>query len=117
MKPDTLSYHLELRNPVFWKPEGWKEELGLWGWGRPGSGSVGEVCVVACSDTVRLWGFIWVILKSGSMCVCVWMYIHTHTHTYIYQSLYTDMYTHMHAISMHFGQRTVPLGTGLSWGQ
>lgn len=44
MKPDTLSYHLELRNPVFWKTEGWKEELGLWGWGRPGSGSVGGLC-------------------------------------------------------------------------
>lgn len=51
MKLDTLSYHLELRNPVFWKPEGWKEELGLWGWGQPVSGSVGEVCVDACSDT------------------------------------------------------------------
>lgn len=51
MKLDTLSYHLELRNPVFWKPEGWKEELGLWGWGPPVSGSVGEVCVDACSDT------------------------------------------------------------------
>lgn len=52
MKLDTLSYHLELRNPVFWKRNGWKEELGLWGWGQPVSGSVGEVCADACSDTV-----------------------------------------------------------------
>lgn len=33
MEPDTQSCHPELRNPVFWKLEGWKEELGLWGWG------------------------------------------------------------------------------------
>lgn len=44
MEPDTQSYRPELRNPVFWESEGWKEELGLWGcvcdqyvgpWGRP----------------------------------------------------------------------------------
>lgn len=29
MEPDTQSYRLELRNPVFWESEGWKEELGL----------------------------------------------------------------------------------------
>ncbi|XP_049744082.1 tensin-1 isoform X2 [Elephas maximus indicus] len=31
MQPDTQPHHLELRNPVFWKSEGWKkkEELGV----------------------------------------------------------------------------------------
>lgn len=29
MLSDTQPCHLELRNPVFWKPEDWKEELGL----------------------------------------------------------------------------------------
>lgn len=28
---DTQPCHLELRKPVFWKLEDWKEELGLWG--------------------------------------------------------------------------------------
>lgn len=31
MQSNTWPCHLELRNPVFWKSEGWKEELGLWG--------------------------------------------------------------------------------------
>lgn len=29
---------LELRNPVFWKLEDWREELGLWGGGGHGGG-------------------------------------------------------------------------------
>lgn len=29
MEPDTQSYHPELRSPVFWKSEVWKEEWGL----------------------------------------------------------------------------------------
>jgi hypothetical protein len=31
MQLDTQPCHLELSNPVFWKSEDWKEELGLWG--------------------------------------------------------------------------------------
>ncbi|XP_038303832.1 tensin-1 isoform X1 [Canis lupus familiaris] len=40
MPSDTQPRHLELRNPGFWKSEGWKEELGLWGWTRPVRGGV-----------------------------------------------------------------------------
>lgn len=38
-----LPRHLELRNPVFWKSEGWKEELGLWG-GSGQDGLEGKAC-------------------------------------------------------------------------
>lgn len=43
---DTQPRHLELRNPGFWKSEGWKEELGLRGWPWPvwGPGGVGAAC-------------------------------------------------------------------------
>lgn len=42
MPSDTQPRHLELRNPVFWKSEGWKEELGLWGWKWPVRGLQGR---------------------------------------------------------------------------
>lgn len=45
---DTQPGHLELRNPGFWKSEGWKEELGLWGWRWPVWGFWGGLC---CSLT------------------------------------------------------------------
>lgn len=44
MEPDTQSYRPELRNPVFWESEGWKEELGLC------------VCVCVCDQYVGPWG-------------------------------------------------------------
>lgn len=33
MEPDTQSNHRSCGTQSFWRLEGWKEELGLWGWG------------------------------------------------------------------------------------